>query len=91
MEETDEAEVTIKATGEEQVDQVRAKKKIMLSKQDKIKQAKEKEDQEIVETANREVIHVEDGTLIQNYEVDFTDEEELVMAGGLKGLRALKV
>ena len=71
MEETDEAEVKIEATGEEQVEQIRAKKKIMLSKQDKARMAKEKEEQELVETANREVIHVEDGSLIQNFEVDF--------------------
>ena len=41
--------------------------------------AKEKEEQELVDTANREIIHVEDGSLIQNYEVDFPEEEELVM------------
>ena len=70
---------------------MRAKKKIMLSKQDQARLAKEKEEQELVETANREIIHVEDGSLIQNYEVDFPEEEELVMAGGVKGLRALRV
>ena len=43
----------------------------MLSKQDRARMAKEKEEQELVETANREVIHVEDGSLIQNFEVDF--------------------
>ena len=63
----------------------------MLSKQDQARIAREKEGQELVDTANREVIHVEDGSLIQNYEVDFQEEEELVMAGGVKGLRALRV
>ena len=44
-----------------------------------------------MDVANREIIHVEDGSLIQNFEVDFPEEEELVMAGGVKGLRALRV
>ena len=63
----------------------------MQSKQDIVKEAKEREEKELIETANREVIHAEDGVLIQNYEVDFEDEEELVMAGGLKGLKALRL
>ena len=91
LEETDEAEFKVEATGAEQVEQIRAKKKIMLSKQDRARLAAAKEEQELIETANREVIHVEDGSLIQNFEVDFPEEEELVMAGGVKGLRALRV
>lgn len=41
--------------------------------------------------APREVFHTEEGTLIQNFEVDFGPEEELVMAGGIRGIRALRV
>ena len=29
--------------------------------------------------------------MIQNYEVDFGPEEELVMAGGIRGIRALRI
>ena len=29
--------------------------------------------------------------MIQNFEVDFGPEEELVMAGGIRGIRALRV
>ena len=39
----------------------------------------------------REIIKTEEGSLIQNYEVDFGPEEELVMAGGIRGIRALRV
>ena len=41
--------------------------------------------------APREVITTIEGTLIQNYEVDFGPEEELMMAGGIRGIRALRV
>lgn len=44
LEETDEAEVKIEATGEEQVEKIMAKKKIMLSKQDQARLAREKQD-----------------------------------------------
>ena len=46
---------------------------------------------EHTETAPREVIVIDEGALIQNYEVDFGPEEELVMAGGIRGIRALRV
>ena len=39
----------------------------------------------------REVIQINEGFQIQNYEVDFGPEEELVMAGGIRGIRALRV
>lgn len=40
----------------------------------------------------REVIQTEEGSItIANFEVDFGPEEELVMAGALRGIRALRV
>ena len=51
----------------------------------------ERAKKEHTETAPREVITIEEGALIQNYEVDFGPEEELVMAGGIRGIRALRV
>jgi len=38
-----------------------------------------------------EIIYLADDTLIRNFEVDFKDEEELTYAGGIKGIRALRV
>ena len=38
-----------------------------------------------------EVIHLADETLIHNFEVDFQEEEEVTYAGGIKGIRALRV
>ena len=32
------------------------------------------EEKDYIETANKEVIHVEDGSLIQNFEVEFEEE-----------------
>lgn len=29
--------------------------------------------------------------MIRNFEVDFEDEEELVLAGGIKGIKALRL
>lgn len=38
-----------------------------------------------------EIIYLPDDTLIRNFEVDFKEEEELTYAGGIKGIRALRV
>jgi len=46
---------------------------------------------EHTELAPREVLRTEEGNLISNYEVDFGPEEELMMAGGIRGIRALRV
>lgn len=39
----------------------------------------------------QEKIKATDGICIQNYEVDYQEEEEIVMAGGIRGIRALRV
>ena len=44
----------------------------------------------MLKDAPQEVTHYEEGTLIQNFEVDFEEETEVRMLGGVKGLRALK-
>ena len=67
---------------------------VVLNKRDaEMQQALNKleANKEHTETAPREVIAIEEGALIQNYEVDFGPEEELVMAGGIRGIRALRV
>ena len=67
---------------------------VVLSKRDaEMQQALSKKEarKEHTETAPREVITTEEGALIQNFEVDFGPQEELVMAGGLRGIKALRV
>ena len=75
-------------------EQIRPKKKVVIGKRD-LAAAKELEDaqadKEHTELAPREVIKTEEGALIQNYEVDFGPEEELVMAAGVRGIRALRI
>ena len=75
-------------------EQVRPKKKIAINQRDiEAQKALEsaQEDKEHTETAPREVFHTEEGAMIQNFEVDFGPEEELVMAGGIRGIRALRI
>ena len=75
-------------------EQVRPKKKVAINQRDIDAQKaleNQQEGKEHTELAPREVIHTEEGTLIQNYEVDFGPEEELVMAGGIRGIRALRI
>jgi hypothetical protein len=38
-----------------------------------------------------EVIFLNDETMIRNFEVDFAEEEELTYAGGIKGIKALRL
>ena len=38
-----------------------------------------------------EVIHMADETVIRNFEVDFEEEQEVTYAGGIKGIRALRI
>ena len=46
---------------------------------------------EFLETKPNETIHLDDKSMIRNFEVDFEEEEELAYAGGIKGIRALRV
>ena len=74
-------------------EKVRPKKKIVISKRDQesVQTQEEGLTKEHTETVPREVIQTSEGTLIQNFEVDFGPEEELVMAAGIRGIRALRV
>ena len=81
----------IVASGEEHVEQLRQKKKIAISKKEQKALAKEEEEKEFLKSKPREVVHTNDGVYIHNYEVDFQDEQEIMMAGGIKGLRALRL
>lgn len=77
-----------------QPQQVRPKKKVAISQRDKealMAMQKAEGEKEHTELAPREVIQTEEGSLIQNYEVDFGPEEEIMMAGGIRGIRALRV
>jgi hypothetical protein len=46
---------------------------------------------EFLETKPNETIRLDDKSMIRNFEVDFEEEEELAYAGGIKGIRALRV
>ena len=48
-------------------------------------------EKEHTELVPREMITTDEGAIIQNYEVDFGPEEELVMAAGVRGIRALRI
>ena len=95
--ETTEAELYIEGDIQAQIEsteQVRPKKKVVINKRDEAMQKAldaERANKAHTETAPREVIAIDEGALIQNYEVDFGPEEELVMAGGIRGIRALRV
>lgn len=44
-----------------------------------------------LESMPNEVIQMSDSTFVKNFEVDFHEEEEIAYAGGIKGIRALRV
>ena len=46
---------------------------------------------EYLETKPNEVIHLEEGSMIHNFEVDFKVEEELAMTSGIRGIKALRL
>ena len=48
-------------------------------------------DQDFLETKPNETIRLEDNSMIKNFEVDFDEEEEVTWAGGIKGIRALRM
>lgn len=44
-----------------------------------------------LESKPNESIQLSDATVVKNFEVDFDEEEEVAYAGGIKGIRALRV
>ena len=92
--ETDEPELYVRGNIAPQPEQIRPKKKVVINQRDAA-EAKAMEDaqaeKEHTELVPREVINTDDGTMIQNYEVNFGPEEELVMAAGVRGIRALRI
>ena len=51
----------------------------------------EQESKSHIESVPNEVIFLNDETMIRNFEVDFAEEEELTYAGGIKGIKALRL
>ena len=49
------------------------------------------DDKPFLETKPNETIRLDDKSMIKNFEVDFEEEEEVTWAGGVKGIRALRV
>ena len=44
-----------------------------------------------MESVPNEVIKLQDEVMIRNFEVDFEEEEEIRYAGGIKGIKALRM
>lgn len=62
-----------------------------MSKKEMEKLKDELSQKSYIETVPNEVIFLNDDILIRNFEVDFQEEEELVLAGGIKGIKALRL
>jgi len=62
-----------------------------MSKKEMEKLKDELSQKSYIETVPNEVIFLNDDTMIRNFEVDFQEEEELVLAGGIKGIKALRL
>jgi hypothetical protein len=80
-----------RATGEESIEEIRIKKKILLSKQDQQKEEEIDAERTYIESVPNEVIKMEGDCLIRNFEVEFVNEEEICYAGGVKGIKALRM
>jgi hypothetical protein len=87
----DEPEFVSRATGEESIEEIRIKKKILLSKQDQQKEEEIDAERTYIESVPNEVIKMEGDCLIRNFEVEFVNEEEICYAGGVKGIKALRM
>jgi hypothetical protein len=62
-----------------------------MSKKEMEKLQEELQSKSHIELMPNEVIFMNDETMIRNFEVDFAEEEELVYAGGIKGIKALRL
>ena len=89
--------VRVIATGQEETEKIRPdKKKVPLPKNkllDEGSSENESDDEDKVLKPDKphEKTRLQDGALITNFEVQFEEEpEEIVYAGGIKGIRALR-
>ena len=87
---TNEPELLIVATGDEEVHQIKPTKKIALNEKEKKAIQVAEESKTFLKDAPQEVVKTGEGALIQNFEVDFVEEQEVRMIGGIRGLKALK-
>ena len=86
------------STGQEETEKIRPdKKKVILPKNklldddDSSENEEEDEDKVLKPDKPHEKTRLMDGALITNFEVQFEEEpEEIVYAGGIKGIRALR-
>ena len=70
---------------------MKPKKRILLSKKEQEKHDLEMAQKDKLEKAPKEIITTEEGAMITNFEVEFGEEEEITFAGGIRGIRALRV
>lgn len=80
-----------RATGEESIEEIRIKKKILQSKQDQQKEEEQDAERTYIESVPNEVIKMEGDCLIRNFEVEFSEEQEICYASGVKGIKALRM
>ena len=85
------------ATGQEETEKIRPdKKKVPLPKNKLLDEGSSEnesdgEDKVLKPDKPHEKTRLQDGALITNFEVQFEEEpEEIVYAGGIKGIRALR-
>lgn len=64
----------------------------LLSKKAAEEHEAEMQRKDYIDTIPNEVIHCheDDGAMITNFEVDFKEEEEMMMSSGVRGIRALR-
>ena len=74
------------------MEEIKIKKKILLSKVDQEKADAQDAEKTYIEAVANEVIKIKnDEMVVRNFEVEFADEEEIRYAGGIKGIKALRM
>lgn len=71
---TDQPELLLISTGEEEVLELKPTKKIALNAKEKKANAEAEENKTIIKDAPQLVVKTAEGSLIQNFEVDFQEE-----------------
>ena len=91
---TEEPEIKI-LSGNERVEFTNVKKKNLelLTKKERGQIEAALKTKDYMDTIPKEMIfcNEEDGSVIHNFEVEFEQEEELAMTGGLRGIKALRM
>lgn len=87
---SDQPQLLIVSDGTDAVQQLKPKQKIALNAKEKKAIEEAEQTKHFLTDAPQEVVTTQEGALIQNFEVDFGEEKEVRMIGGVRGLKALK-